>query len=113
MKPRIFTCALAALAFGATAAMAGGWPNIPVKKPAARSHDHATAQCCSARAQIAADARKEVVGVDGFEFVGGEPGWQLAQHKYDVGAGPLAHAADCPVTLARIKAEEQLGGPTS
>ncbi len=102
---RLLTSALAALALSATGAMAGSWPNIPSKKASPRAAD-----CCSvtaAKKAQATDAKAPkfapaLVSADGFEYIGGEAGWQLAQHKLQLRSGRLAHAADCPVSLAAV-----------
>jgi hypothetical protein len=78
---------------------------------AADGHDHRHSQgpeCCSAKAEMALDARKEIVGADGFEFVGGESGWQLVQHKYEPDWS-VTHSYDCPVGIAKDKAAELQG----
>ncbi len=40
-----------------------------------------------------------IAASDGFEFVGGEAGWQPAVAKYEFRAGKLVHAADCTMNL--------------
>ena len=97
MTPRILTLTVAAFALTATGAMAGGWPNNPVKKSASPVAD----ECCSLKAEKKVQATAPRVGADGFEYVGGEQVWRLAQHKYELRDGRFVQASDCPVSIAR------------
>lgn len=40
----------------------------------------------------------------GFEFIGGEGGWNLSQHKYVLVAGKLAHSQECDHAIRTVKA---------
>ena len=60
----ILAMAVAALALPAAA---GSWPNVPARKKATNVTQPAPAKSAVARE-------------DGFEFVGGETGWQLKSH---------------------------------
>jgi hypothetical protein len=107
--PKLLTlalAALAALALSTTGAMAGSWPPISSKKVSARADE-----CCSVTAAKKADAKEAkaaksapaLVSADGFEYVGGESGWLLAQHKLELRKGRFAHAADCPISVAKAR----------
>jgi hypothetical protein len=52
-------------------------------------------------AQGAADSR---TARGGFEFVGGEPGWQPAGHKFVWAGGRFAHSEDCDHAIRVVKA---------
>jgi hypothetical protein len=103
---KLLTSVLAVVALSATGAMA--WPNVLVKKqqPATRT---ASAECCSVAPTKTADtataratkATTRLVSADGFEYVGGDTGWQLAQHKFELRSGEFKHASDCPVSIAK------------
>ena len=41
---------------------------------------------------------------DGFEFVGGESGWKLAQHKYVWVGGRFQHSDECDHEIRQVKA---------
>jgi len=105
MTPNLLTLTIITLAFGATSAMAGGWPNTPAKKPVAQS----PAECCSVASTKDADASPaktttsaaRQISPDGYEYVGGERVWDLAQHKLEYRNGRFVHAADCPVSIAK------------
>lgn len=77
---------------------------FPAIAASTHEHEHAGADCC--RAAIEADADTPFVSSDGFEYVGGEAPWRLAQHKFEFADGSFRHALDCPVVIARIKAED-------
>ena len=99
---KLLTSVFAIAAMAATSAMAGGWPNIPAKKVAASSAD-----CCSVSAKNEKATNNQssktprLISPDGFEYLGGEAGWQLAQHKYEYRNGRFTHAPDCPVSIAK------------
>ena len=98
--PKLITLVLAAFAVSATSALAGSWPEIPKRKMAS-----APAECCAmkeAKAANTATAAPAIVAADGFEFIGGEAGWQPAVHKFVLTDGHVAHAADCPIALAAV-----------
>lgn len=42
--------------------------------------------------------------VNGFEYIGGEGGWQLSQHKYVRIAGRFAHSDECDHAIRTAKA---------
>lgn len=42
--------------------------------------------------------------VNGFEYVGGESGWQLAQHKYDFVNGKLVMSDECDHVIRTVRA---------
>ncbi len=60
----------------------------------------------------------ETRSVNGFEYVGGEAGWQLAQHKYELMNGKLAMSDECDHAIRKAEAAtpsdleraKQLGG---
>ena len=100
-RAKLLTSALAIAAMAATSAMAGGWPNIPARK-AATSSDCCSVAAKSANATTAQTAKTpRLISPDGFEYLGGDSGWQLAQHKYEFRNGRFAHAPDCPVSIAK------------
>ena len=41
---------------------------------------------------------------NGFEYTGGEAGWQLSQHKYVLKAGRFAHSDECDHVIRTAKA---------
>ena len=97
---KLLTSALVIGALAATSAMAGGWPNASAKK-AAESRD----DCCGAKnastSKSQASKAARLVSPDGFEYLGGDNGWQFAQHKFEYRGGRLGHASDCPVSIAK------------
>lgn len=42
--------------------------------------------------------------VDGFEYIGGDGGWQPAQHKYEWVGGRFAHSDECDHAIRTVKA---------
>ena len=109
---------LIAVAIGALAvpALAGSWPNIPGSKakwtakpavtaPRAEESSEGLAQYRyfpseefrGSKSFAAGTAAKPATASvkDGFEFVGGDAGWQLAQHKYVLSGGRFAHSEEC------------------
>ena len=46
----------------------------------------------------------EARSVNGFEYVGGEAGWQLAQHKYEFVNGRLAMSDECDHAIRKAEA---------
>lgn len=40
----------------------------------------------------------------GFEFVGGDTGWQLSQHKYVLSGGRFVHSDECDHAIRVVKA---------
>jgi len=94
-----------ALATAGTSALALGWPNLPAKR-IAQSPTSAT----EVTARVAAPERRGATTVGDFEYIGGESGWSLRQHRMELRGGAFGHAADCTLmaqTSARaVKAEE-------
>ena len=41
---------------------------------------------------------------DGFEYIGGEAGWQLSQHKYVLSGGKFVHGEECDHVVRLVKA---------
>ena len=41
---------------------------------------------------------------NGFEYIGGEPGWQVAQHRFVWTAGRFAHSNECDHAIRTAKA---------
>ena len=83
MTTTLLTLTIAALAFVATGCSVS---------PARDATASATKSTASAARQVSPD---------GFEYVGGESGWQLEQHKLAYRDGRFVHAADCPVEIAK------------
>lgn len=52
-------------------------------------------------------AQQQAGTIDRFEFVGGETGWQLAQHKYEVRGGTFQHSAQCDHAIRTAAAPTQ------
>ena len=46
----------------------------------------------------------DTLSKDGFEFIGGDAGWQLSQHKYVRVAGKFQHAEECDHAVRVVKA---------
>jgi hypothetical protein len=86
---RTITFTLAAIAFAALAANAeaGSWPPVQKKSQAAEPVAVRPAK------QSPETALPPIVG--GFEYVGGDTGWQLAQHRYVLSGGAFVHSAEC------------------
>ena len=61
------------------------WPPTPPAK--------ATGKATPPAVKVAKTPAKSVI--NGFEYVGGDAGWQLAQHKYDFVNGRLAMSDEC------------------
>lgn len=66
-----------------------------------------------ATSEASAAARKAAAApsADGFEYIGGEGGWQLTQHRYVLSNGKLAHSQDCDHairTAAALPSADQL-----
>lgn len=115
-------------------AAAGSWPNIAPRKAKAvstlvaapqLSHDGFLAEPGenvasleqpryfldepkqrTSAPRMAASPRGTAAKLTGFEFVGGETGWQPAGHKYVWSAGAFAHTEDCDHAIRTVK------GPT-
>ncbi len=101
MSPFLSKSALAtAIAFLALPVMAG--PTGPFggsAKPAAKA---------SAAASVHKSSMDPTPSRDGFEPVGGEPGWQLAPHRLELRDGHWVHSEACdhemrPAQLASAK----------
>lgn len=90
---------LLAAVIGALAlpAAAGSWPNLPVRKAGATK----PASVQPAAIQAATVPR---IATDGFEFIGGDTGWQLAQHKYLLVGGRFAHSDECDHAIRTAQA---------
>lgn len=81
--------AAAAVAMLALPAAAGSWPPTPPRK--------APAKVEQAKATLPAEqgaAASRAAGA-GFEFVGGETGWQPTGHKFVWVSGSFAHSQEC------------------
>ena len=77
---------LAAAAILVLPAIAGpSWPPTPPAK--------ATGKPAPAVVKVQKAPEKSVI--NGFEYVGGDAAWQLAQHKYDFVNGRLAMSNEC------------------
>lgn len=78
---------LAAVTALALPASAGSWPPTPARK--------------AYKAQGPAAAPR---AIPDFEFIGGEGGWQLSQHKYDFVAGKVVMSDECDHAIRVVKA---------
>jgi len=89
-----------AIAMLALPAAAGSWPNFsPAKAPAKA----AQAKMVRAPSQ-SLDGFVAGYVVNGFEYVGGEPGWQPAGHKLVWSGGRFAHSDQCDHVIRIAKA---------
>ncbi len=98
-----------ALSFTGLAAQAGPGSGHPVWKPG-----RTVAQAPAARS-AGIETRLAATGGD-FEFVGGETGWQLRQHRYDLRGGGIAHSPQCILAAnaaAPAKASGDLPAPAA
>lgn len=121
-----------ALATMTLPAAAGGWPNTPALSkgkpwtspaPAATDSGDAFAQgeATSTLGEYRYFASEEYRGKrdfafatpaqssasaprDGFEYIGGESGWQLSQHKYVLSGGRFVHSDECDHAIRVVKA---------
>jgi hypothetical protein len=92
-----------AIATLALPAMAGSWPTLPAERKApARTTQPAPAK--PAAASVTQPKEGEARAGDGFEYVGGESGWRLAQHKYVWTAGRFVHSNECDHAIRTAKA---------
>ena len=88
-RMEIIAIGIAALGVSTLAAAGtGSWPQMPSAKPAAASPATSAAKAARKMAS-ASDA------VNGFEYIGGEGGWQLVQHHYVMREGKLVHSDEC------------------
>ena len=82
-----------------------GWMGGPL--PYFRDEDNKRPDVAAPRRQaVAAPAPAQNVRASPFEYVGGDGGWQLVQHKYVWGAGRFAHSDECDHAIRMAK------GPT-
>ena len=111
-----------AIATLALPAIAGSWPNLPARKALSNTTQPAPTKSAVANftqsqdgyaregegearlttSQAKADAA--TVKVTGFEYTGGEAGWQPAQHKFVWKAGRFAHSDECDHAIRPAKA---------
>ena len=108
MTRKSITVALAVAAFGASTAIAMGWPNNPPRKVASATSTQDDCGCSVTAASKTAKnpAQAPIVASDGWVYRGGESGWEPGQHKYTLREGKAAMADDCPVSIAREKREK-------
>ncbi len=93
MSNRIGQLAAAvAITLLALPAAAGSWPNISPRKAPARA------------SQATAPAVATPRPIDGFEYIGGEGGWQPSQHKYIRSAQGFVHSDECDHAIRTAKA---------
>jgi len=94
-KALTFVAVLAA-ALALPAAAGSSWPQTPSPKLAGPlwTMFHA-APPAAAHAATVAPTIAPTATSDGFQYIGGEAGWQLAQHHYVVRDGRFVHASDC------------------
>jgi hypothetical protein len=86
-------------------AAAGSWPPAPSSgKTAAkavlmqtRHGEMSPATRLHAESNVASGANAAATAkvVNGFQYIGGEGGWQVAQHKYVLSNGRLVHSNEC------------------
>ena len=97
-----------ALAIGALSlpALAGSWPNIPARKAQVASNTDCCAAKPAAKATRDTASRESPKAIGGFVYIGGEPGWTLAQHKFVLEGGRFVHSEECDHAIRTVK------GPT-
>lgn len=88
--------AAVAIALLALPAAAGSWPNISPRK--------APAKASQTTAPAVATPRPIDENASGFEYIGGEGGWQPSQHKYVWSSGGFAHSDECDHAIRTAKA---------
>lgn len=89
---------VAAVAALALPALAGSWPPIAPRK----SPNAAPAAVTAPASPRSTDSRPPQAS--DFEFVGGDTGWQLSQHKYVFAGGRLVMSDECDHTIRIVKA---------
>jgi len=100
MKMSKITGTLTALVVAALSlpAAAGSWPNLPAPKSTAK----ASPANVTARSAPVVDVATGKV--NGFEYLGGEAGWQPISHTLVLKAGRLAHSDECDHMIRVVKA---------
>jgi hypothetical protein len=88
--------AVIAIAALALPAAAGSWPNLPTRKAPANA-----SQPAPAKSPIAIPPQSSV---NGFEYAGGEAGWQLSPHKFVWSEGRFVHSDECDHAIRTAKA---------
>lgn len=85
---------------------AGGWPLEQYRyfRPEEGRGELVYAPRKLAASQPAKNVATAKGSVNGFEYVGGEAGWQLAQHKFVWSAGRFAHSDECDHVIRVAKA---------
>ena len=121
MKPGLLTLALSGLAFGASGAAfsSDGFELLPGdagSQPISPKYEFRQGKLVAVPNAPAAVARKAAVGkagraatLDGFEYIGGDTGWQVAQHKYVLRGGRFAHSEECDHVLRAAAAAPTSG----
>ena len=92
LKTVKLTIALAAATLVLPAA-AGSWPPTPPRKAAEKSPP-----------AVRVVEAQQPKSIDGFEYVGGDAGWQLAQHKYEFTNGKLVMSDECDHAIRSAQA---------
>jgi hypothetical protein len=109
----IIAAAVAAVALPAAAG--NSWPQVPSVKPPPKSarlvvanntakNTQSTDGLARAGASPAKDTYAKPGTVDGFEYIGGDGGWQLAGHKYVLSNGRFVHSEECDHTIRAAQA---------
>ena len=105
MSRTLRIAALAAAAALALPAVAGpSWPPTPPRKPALQPSQATAQQQSATRALAPTPVSKASQSNDGFEYVGGDAGWQLAQHKYDFAGGRFTMSDECDHAIRSAQA---------
>ena len=105
----IIAVAVATLALPAAAG--NSWPQVP-SRPTAKTAQLAPVQFSTARAPqssvTASTATKDAYAgngaVNGFEYVGGDGGWQVVEHKYVLSNGRFVHSDECDHAIRSAQA---------
>ena len=98
LKTATIAVALAAATLVLPAA-AGSWPPTPPRK--STEARKATEKSPPAVRVVKAQQPKSI---GGFEYVGGDAGWQLAQHKYEFTNGKLVMSDECDHAIRSAQA---------
>lgn len=103
-KLNVVALSLASLALAATATAANAGTFPPAKMPAATKP--ATTVATKPATTVAAAAQKDAGPriVNGFEYIGGETGWQPAQHRFAFSNGRLIHTEECDHAIRTAEA---------
>ena len=102
MSRTLKVAALAAAAALALPAVAGpSWPPTPPRKQPSRATGE---EQPAPRVAVPPPLSKATPSKAGFEYVGGDAGWQLAQHRYDFVGGRFTMSDECDHAIRSAQA---------